>query len=285
MNKSRRSLSLLVLLVLLSACYQAPPVPAALGNFRAAQPWERVKIEELLHARQAQISSLRGLARLTVKKGVRQETLNQAIVFQLPDKLRLEFFATNLNRLAAMIISREGILHAVDAGGKKVYVGAASAATLGRLIGIPFVPADLMLWLCGRPPAGLQEQRFAVDARQRRVMMDARDGAGTDIAAVFTVPLDGKSMQLVLLQAKKQGETVFSSAFEYADGSSSIPRRILFDLTRESLHGVLDYEERVETNPELSPELQQKIFQARIPAGARVIDLESAKPEELESLF
>lgn len=79
------------------------------------------------------------------------------LAFERPDRLRIEVPGPGGLRLLA--VTRAGDLVAVFPGERAYYAGAASAAELDALLGVPLTPEEVMDVLVGTPPARVRDYR------------------------------------------------------------------------------------------------------------------------------
>jgi hypothetical protein len=88
--------------------------------------------------------------------GVRVRT-RALVAFERPDALRVEIPGPTGARLVA--VTRDGELAAVFPGERAVYRGAATAADLEALLGVPLTPGEVMDLLVGAPSPRLRAYR------------------------------------------------------------------------------------------------------------------------------
>ena len=134
------------------------------------------------------INAGRALIELELDATIGKKRLTQVTVFERPDKLRLEFFATKLNHLTALIVSNNQGIFALDTDRSIVYRGQVSVATIERLLTVPFAPEELMLWLVGR---------FAPPDEQKLLSTKVRVNNLENEAVIDYGLSDGRSLRLL----------------------------------------------------------------------------------------
>src|SRR5262249_10925870 len=126
--------------------WQGLPPPATLLS-EAAPVWKQ------LAARRQAFDTLRGLARVDLRAGIRNATLDDAVVvLRRFEAIRLEGYGPGFSPLLFLLIAdtHELSLYAPQEG--RLLTGAASSENLMRLLGISLTPTALQYILMGDVP-------------------------------------------------------------------------------------------------------------------------------------
>ncbi len=270
-------------LLSISACgFKVPPAPKTASHDILDAADTKVFLEEL-RTYSERVKAFRGRFELGIEGRYGEETLTQVLAFQRPRRLRLEFFATNLNTLTALLITNGSSLHAVDPINDIVYRGQASQSIIEQLLSIPFSPEGLMLWSVGRvpvPPVG-DGETVRVLRKGKQYIVELKEPKNKSVLLVVQRRGDGYGeLEISRYEVRRpDGERLFVSDYRYSEegqGSEEnlirLPEQIDFWLPKKKLKGVLT-PDKSELNPEFGPR-DEKLFLGRTPAGAKIYYLE-----------
>ena len=180
---ARRLLSSALVVFVLTGCTIAPPpsrTPVSEDARRAI---------DLLVTRWHELSDLRALTEITMKKGSEQQRFTGVLLAKTPASLRFEAISP-FGQPILLVTVNSGQLMAYNAASNEVTTGPATVETAAQMLSLPFEPDDLVAILSGRvvPPKDLRvAEIFAPDAdgpsinligryHQQRVWMDFSTG-------------------------------------------------------------------------------------------------------------
>ena len=277
--RARRG-AMLVLLLILSGCWRSAPGPLSLEGYRAVYEPEQTTVSLLLKEKAQKVRALRALYRTTLRKSIERQQFKQIIVFERPDRFRSELLATNFNQPTNLVVTEGSHLQGIDFPEKRFFDGGATLQNLQKLLTVPFLPEELMLWLIGavQPVNGSDligtkyflergSDKFAGEFTYRpdRVIQIR----GTIRAKERYLQLDG----LTVFDRKSRKET-FSSTYEYDEASATptLPSRIQFWVPEREIQGEL-VADGLSVNP--APEtLSDRLFQLSPTKSLRLIELD-----------
>ena len=135
---------------LFSGCslFGGPKLPS-LKDFRPVSAEDSEKVLVSVRNVAERVHSARGRFEANLSKGLVRQSLDQVLVFRRPGDLRIELFASSLNQLALMVVTRGGLLEALDPKENVLYRGASTPENIARIIGVPLLPEELMVWFAG----------------------------------------------------------------------------------------------------------------------------------------
>jgi outer membrane lipoprotein-sorting protein len=256
-----------VLSALLTAC-GARPVPPPEDELH-----DPIEVFEATLTRLEQIDTGRIRAWLEVFGGRGRVRVRQAVLYDAPDRVRIETispFDTSLN----VLVIANGQLDYYDIQSQQYYRGPATSANLLQLAPIPLTPADMVRVLAGGPPL----DQINPDADTYTLRWNTRVGAYT-----LTLPLlDGGSLELdvrhadwVLAGARHYdaaGDVLYevrgADFREAGDSGVVMPWRLRVLLPAERV----DVELSVERY-DLNPALPDTLFELSPPRGIEIIEL------------
>ena len=247
----------------------------SLQGFRQAPAGDAAPLLAQVRAAADSVKTGRGEYELRLAKGLGKQTLHQVVAFQRPDKLRLELFASALHQLILFAVSREGTLECLDPKSGVLYRGASTPENLSRVIGVPLVAEEAMLWFAGAlalPEDSKFERALEVLRKGQTNAFVVRGEISADRCATahFDGLPSGPRMKSLELRRCGSGKLFFFSVFEY--GAEQEPLRIAFQFPEQGLSGTLT-RERFILNPPLPAE---KLFVIHQPAQTKVEDLDRA---------
>jgi hypothetical protein len=223
-------------------------------------------------AAQARVVSVAGRARLGVDGSGGSGGVEQVLVAERPDRLRVEthdFFGNVVAVLAVM----DGRLALYDARERTFLRGAATPANLARLVPVPLPPEALVTLLCGSAPL-LDGAPLSAEPGDGRVLLTLRRG---DLVQRLEVGPGAALLASRLRRVTAGGEVPSGLDAEFSDHRLRAGQQVPTDLTaRAAEAGValsLHWRE-LEVNRSVEPSL----FQLSPPAGARLVDLDPPPP-------
>ncbi len=229
----------------------APKLPS-LKKYRAVSAEEAATFRAAVRASSEKIQGARGQYQALAVKGVSRQEGKQVVVFQRPDKLRLELFASSLNQLVLMVVSRDGNLEALDPHEGVRYEGESTPQNIARIIGVPLLPDELMLWFAGVLALPADAELDVVREPDKGYYgMKGNLAYGRSVVARFESAPSGPRLLSLELRRTGDGELFFFSEFGYGDGE--LPEKIKFYLPEQELRGQLRAE-KLKLNPENLPE-------------------------------
>ena len=140
-------LPLFVVIALLAACTPHAGLEPPEDFVESTTENERVKT---WLGSEREIRTVRNLMEVEVRHGDERQLVKQSLVFSRPDKMRLEMFGPGLNQLLSLIIVKDGKIEAYDTVQRKLFRGSITRENMAKLTGIPLLPEELVLWLCGK---------------------------------------------------------------------------------------------------------------------------------------
>lgn len=192
-------------------------------------PDEARRALDLLGERWREFTGLRALVDVALRKGGERQRLTGVLLIRGPDSIRLEALSP-FGQPYFFVVVHAGRLTAYDAAKNEATVGPATAETIGRVLGLPLAPDDLVAALAGRaappkdlrvaellPPDGAGPSLNMIAARERaRVWLDLETGA------VRQVEL-GDGRAAVTITYRREGPILhgfdFSAGHDYVTGS------------------------------------------------------------------
>jgi outer membrane lipoprotein-sorting protein len=275
------TLSLGAVLLWLAGCQSIPnpwqglPPPTTLLS-RAEPVWEQVA------ARRQAFDPLSGLARVDLRAGIRNATLDDAVVvLQRFDAIRLEGYGPGIQLLFLLIADKHQLsLYAPQEG--RLLTGAASAENLMRLFGIALTPTALQYILMGDvplvtlPSAGA----FAYRARENLYLWQGQVPPAPQSYRIWFEPYH---LQPVRLEMEDPGGQLVLQVryedFQRLNGFM-MPYRITVVQPAVGRRVVWQYKEKVELNVGLT----QEPFRMRVPPGTAQVAIENLPAPEANAL-
>lgn len=211
-----------------------------------------------------------------IKKGVVSEEARQLVSFRRPDELRVELFATGLNQLFALVIANQEGLFSYDAREQRYLSGKVTLKNTFALLSVPFLPDELMLWLCGRAfrPEGITRSKIL------------RSPTGDELVFILSL-WDGREVEFRLekktarlrsysISLVSSGEQLLTSTFQYSTPEQKLPSVITFTAPYSGVSGTITH-----LSARLNPKFRSnRLFQLDIPPGVEVIDLDATVAEQ-----
>lgn len=203
-RKPRSRLVLPLLALVVAGCATLPPRQPPAEDARRALA--------RLAAGWATFSDLRALAEVTVRRGEDRQRLTGVLLVKRPASVRFEALSP-FGQPVLLVTVHDGRLTAWDLQQNEVLTGPATAQSIGRTLGLPLDPEDLVAVLAGRaaPPRDLRVAAVlppdehgtsleVVDGdRRRRIWLDPASGA------VRRMSMDGGRIELVVTYRWRQG--------------------------------------------------------------------------------
>ncbi len=269
------------LVLLCSSCRPHTPSLPDLSAFHAAPAARAEELTMRLREQSARVSSLRLKIDAMVHKGISSQEVTQVVSFQKPDKLRLEFFATNLNRLTAIVIANGTELRGVDLVHKEAYLGRNTSENIEALLSVPFSTFDLMCWLTGvfvPDEDGMSE--WYLNQEENSFLLEHTGQNGQQTRMLFrSESTEAKEMLVAESLEVRRGkdQVLFYSKFSYADFKDGYvplrPSAIEFWLPRRELSGKLRIFESAVNEPFVS----DRVWILKIPEGMDTINLDEER--------
>ncbi len=276
------TLSLGAVLLWLAGCQSIPnpwqvlPPPATLLS-RAEPVWEHVA------ARRQAFDTLRGLARVDLRAGIRNATLDDAVVvLQGFDAIRLEGYGPVSQLLFLLIADTHQLaLYAPQEG--RLLTGAASAENLMRLFGIALTPTALQYVLMGDVPlvtlpgAGA----FAYRARENLYLWQGQVPPAPQSYRIWFEPYNLQPVRFEMEDAR--GQLVLQVRYENFQRLNGfmMPYRITVIQPAAGRRVVWQYKEAVEINASLP---QERFHMPAPPVGTARVAIEDLPAPEADAL-
>jgi len=148
--RARRRLSNLALALVVSACATAAPPPAP------PLPDEVRRLLAVLTLRRDEFSDLRALAEVTVRRGAAVQRFAGALLVKPPASVRFEALSP-FGQPFLLLAMADGTLTSYNVVENAALTGPVGERTIGRWLGVPLAPQDIVGLLIGRvvPPTGL----------------------------------------------------------------------------------------------------------------------------------
>lgn len=221
-----------------------------------------------LRLRQQQLTSLRGLTRVTYKDREEKGTARQAVAVVAPDRTRVELFSPI--GIAALVTTNGQRLSAYFPKEKTIYRGAASAENAARFLRIMLSASDIASLLFGLPLSTPQEENSNVrfDADRDWYVLSVPDEGGNSQTLTF----DAKKRHLLRWETLNSDGTV-SARMSLADYRIVQGHEFPFEIVLTDFQGGQEvgiYYERVEMNPVLADTL----FSLASITGVQEVDLD-----------
>lgn len=150
-RRLRSSLVVLLLIALAAGCATIVPPP------RQPIAEDARRAIDLLITRWHAVTDLRALADIDIDKGGQRQKLSGVLLARAPGSLRFEALSPFGPPFLVAVV-HDGQLTAYNAVANEAVVGAATAETTARLLGLPFEPHDLVAVVSGYavPPRDLR---------------------------------------------------------------------------------------------------------------------------------
>jgi len=274
------TLSLSTVLWWVAGCYSIPnawqglPPPATLLS-GAAPVWER------LAARRQALDSLKGLAEVELRAGIRNATLDDAVVvLQRFDAIRLEGIGPVGQPLFLLIADAHQLaLYTPQEG--RLLTGAASADNLVRLFGIALTPTALQYVLLGDVPLATLPSAgaFAYRARENLYLWQGQVPPEPQSYRIWFEPYDLQPVRFEMADATGQLVLqVWYGDFQRLSGFM-VPYRITLVQPAVGRRVVWHYRE-----VQLNASLTQALFRMRVPMGTARVAIEDLPAPEADTL-
>lgn len=276
------TLSLGMVLLWVAGCqsirnpWQGLPPPATLLA-RAEPVWEH------LAARRQGFDTLRGLARVDLRAGTRNGTLDDAVVMlQRFEAIRLEGYGPLSQLLFLLIADKHQLsLYAPQEG--RLLTGAASAENLMRLFGIALTPSVLQYILMGDvplvtlPTAG----EFAYRARDNLYLWQGQMPPAPQSYRIWFEPYDLQPVRFEMEDVR--GQLVLQVQYEDFQRLNGymMPYRITVVQPAAGRRVVWQYKDALEINASLS---QERFRMPAPPLGTARVEIEDLPPPQADTL-
>ncbi len=223
-------------------------------------------------AAQARVVSVQGRARVGVDAPGRSGGVEQYLVAERPDRLRVESYDFFGNVLSVLAVEG-GRLALYDARQRAFLTGAASPANLARLIPVAVTPAELVTLLCGSAPL-LDGAPVEAEPGDGLVRLTLRDG---DLVQRLEVGPGAALLASRVRRLTAAGEAPALLDAEFSVHRTRAGQRVPTDLVaRAPGDGVvlqLHWREIQVNQP-----VDASLFRLSPPAGARLVDLDAPPP-------
>jgi hypothetical protein len=225
-----------------------------------------------VRAAQDRVWSVQGRARVGVDSPGGSGGVDQHLVAERPDRLRIEAYDFFGNVVAVLAVA-EGRLALYDAREQAFLRGAATPANLARLVQVPVTPEALVTLLCGSAPL-LDGAPLTAEPGDGRVLLSLRAG---DLVQRLEVGPGAALLASRVRRVTAAGETPVGLDAEFSGhvlhGGQSLPTRVTAHVPDARVDLSLRWRE-LEANGPVDPAL----FRLSPPAGARVVDLDPPAP-------
>lgn len=208
------------------------------------------------------LKSARGKFDIELKNTLSSKSFKEVFVFQKPDKLRIEFFATALNKLVSLILLTENEVKFYDLEANVLYLGENSRDSFLKITQLPFSAEELMHWFVAKfYLENSSEETFQVfentSTKQKALI---KKSAKESSLVFFKDDVNqnsnlGKLFIDSLELRDAQGKTTFYSKFIYENNAI---KEIEISIPKESLTGKIVVQS-IKYNPELGASVE-KLF-------------------------
>lgn len=178
-----------LLLISVTSCTvrRSAPIESVSPPAQSTFPTEHELLAPIV-TRRAQVTSLRGLARIVYKDSAEKGTARQAVAVAAPDRFRLELFSPI--GIAALVTTDGQTLAAYLPQEKTIYRGAASPLNAARFLRVMLSASQVTSLLLGLP-------LLPLDADGGTVRLDSQEEM-----YVLTLPVPGGGIQIFTFDRK-----------------------------------------------------------------------------------
>ncbi len=208
------------------------------------------------------LENLRGRFSMTLEKGLAKASVSQVLVYEKPSSVRLDIFATKLNRLVALLVATEGSFDALDLSRAVAYAGDDDGNALRHLLGIPLRSFQLARWFagCAHVPRAA-EMAFGVSEDAFLIAYTTGDNPPVLVMQkVAKTGGDEQCLPLLALEVVQHDAIIFSS--ELGEANADGLRNIRFRFPTEGISGEVR-SESLEFNVDQLP--SSRLFTVRVP--------------------
>lgn len=278
----------LLFVLTFSACTQLlQPKSVDFSSLRQLSDDDSARLRIGLNRQSAEILSYRASFEGTLNHDLGSQRYRQVMVFERPDRMRVEFFATELNRLMILVNADKGFLKASDMEKRAAYFGRATAANVEQLLSVPLLPQDLMLWFLGqieiRPGTGRVFELFHGTSSGKFLIRERRFD-GTEVLHHIRESKTKDSVLRYLLESTEirdsSGKLLFAATLDYASDSDLYPTEVSFSQYERGAKGRFVHQD-LKLNPNLD-KVREKIFQLEAPNGFTIYDLDGGADGNVE---
>lgn len=254
--RSFRTVLICVLMIALAGCAsRGARVPRVPGS--ALPPAVTNEIVTRLAECNSDIRSFRGLARASMTQGEERSAFRYAIVFEKPGSLRLEALPSSAVYTLSLLLTSAGELTYLDPASKSFHRGPIDAPAFKRFLGVPVLPADLMMILtaCVSPDSGGEVSVFedaaagGVQVRSKKYIYEA----ATDSLELRKAYLLNNFDESVALLVEWE-------SYQEVQGRR-IPQSMTLSIPAHSVSLHLNF-----TSTEINGDYPERLFHAAIPA-------------------
>jgi outer membrane biogenesis lipoprotein LolB len=270
-----------ILLVSASCTPKLEPLFPDTVHFEKASLADRMAVSRYLRTSCAEIVAFRGLAKATISRNEELHSSRMLVVFEHPDRLRLELLTPGLNQPAMLITAEQGEISALDVGERVVYKGSDSAENIAWFIGVPLNVAEMMYWITARSAICQPNAwRHASTVASKNGQFFVQQFYGPDakslrfgIDRVACGEAENTCYSLRYLELSVDKEVRFSTSYSYDPKRfPSVPASLSFQLPEEGVQGKL---ELVRAEAFTAPgKISPKVFKVRFPSDAEVVKLD-----------
>ncbi len=217
---ARRTLFPLFSLLLLAGCAALPPPREA---SHPLPPEQAKRVLALLHAREGQLRSLRGMAMVEVTLKEETRRLREAVALRWDGRFRFETLGAM--GLPALTVASDGAQVIVRDGTGRGGTSEDGRDILNRLFGLPLSPLSLARLLSGLPPRPVGPSALVFSLLEREVYLVERGGNGSlerlylDPAGVLLggeIWQDGEGLRFTFAKVRQVGEILFPGEITFA---------------------------------------------------------------------
>lgn len=210
------------------------------------------------------LKSARGKFEIDLKNTLGTKSFKEVFVFQRPDHLRIEFFATALNKLLGLVLLKEDELKFYDLEGGVLYLGDNSAASFYQITQLPFSAEELMHWFCAKfylensPEISYQVYKNTLSKQRAILKKSAKESTlvffktdvnkNTGLGNIFIDSIEVRD---------SESKARFYSKFAYQNETGAI-KEIEISIPQESLKGKIVVQS-IKYNPNLGANFE-KLF-------------------------